>query len=360
MAKTVTDPDPEKFANSFISGTDGETPPGGTPLGETPPKETPPGETPPGETPPVETPPSVELDGYWKQVSEQYKDVDGFTLPEEITTGKDKDGKEITPARSYELLQETIGSQTNPLDSVTDPFMRNYIEASSKEGFNRKEFFDSEMRVSNLESLPAADFLKEVYKQQSENDKLEWTPEMIEEHVKKMNPIEQQEKASQFKAKIRERHAAEINATTAKNEQELETVHLPKIQEENKKEVDLFIKQIENKKTVGGFRFDDEAHKTLLTELPVFLEKKIVEINGRKEIISPAEQVLEGIMASPENSLNFATYLYLYSKGKLDGYSSDLLEGNKGKIIKTLDREPEVQSGTSAVTEFEDKSFRKG
>jgi len=344
---------PEEFAKDFLSGQ--ETSPEDIETGN-PPGEVVEGETPTGD-PPTTDP--VEYDDYWSQVREEYKDAE---IPQEISTGKDSSGKELTPQLRYQKFKEFILSQEKDSSSVSDdPFIQAYHEASKQAGFDRNTFFKEQAKMQDFTSLPDKDFLVEVYKQQRDRSKKEWKDEDIEKHIDSLNPIQQSQEADQYRNAMYNARLEEIRNTNARYTERLEKEDLPKITDSQKKLNDLFVEKYKNAKAIGGFTFEDQEREEFIKDIPSFTEKKIVKYdNGNVEILSQADQTLINLLASPESSMELLPYLYLVSKGKIKGFSSNLAEKAKDKAIEILDREPERQTGRASSEKFDENSFIQG
>jgi len=341
---------PEEFAKQFISGQG--------PVEEPPQDPQPP--TPPGEPQPVDE----NLDPYWKPFYENFKDREGFAIPEEIKTGKDKDGNDIPPEVKAKILFETVtkfSQPADPIEGIEDPFVKNYIQASKKEGFNRDEFIKSEMAMAQLINAPADKFLTEVYKQESKAKNFGWTDDDIKKHIDSMTPIARQREADAIRANLREQQLQAAYSLADQRSRELESKILPKVNEEQIVLNNKFISEIKTSQSIGGFRFEEAERDQFISEIPEFTKKKIVKYNdGSSDLMSDAEIVLEELLGNPESSMQLLPYLWLVKQGKIKGYSSDLVEKEKKKVIERLNREPERQRGIVADDTFDSGDFIRG
>jgi len=287
----------------------------------------------------------VDLDPYWKGLAETYKGEDGkYELPKEILTGKKESGEDLTEAERYKMLQDHIIANNPPV--IRDPFIVEYLEESQKKDFDRSKFLQTKQKESNVMNLPAKDFLKEVYKSHAQANKLEWSDDMVQSKLDKMDDIDAEFEANKFKSNMQN---VQSNREYNINEQNKVRMNadLETAQAETEVLLNTYIDENKEKTNIGGFEFGESDRQEYIEFLPEFTKKEVLEVDGRPYIASKADVVLNEIFQNPKQSLNILSYLYLVHKGKIDGFNADALEAKKEDLERKLkgDRKDNIQPG---------------
>ena len=129
-------------------------------------------------------------------------------------------------------------------------------------------------------------------------------------------------------------------------EQKLEKEDLPELKQHAETLLNEYLSEKKGLKTIDGFRFEDAEREEFFKSLPSFTEKKMVTIeDGRKVIASEADMLFNKIMSDPKNSNAILPWLWLIKQGKLEGFSSDLIEAVKDKALEQLSSEPDTSGG---------------
>lgn len=289
------------------------------------------------------------LDPYW---SEFRKGYEGIELPKELSENKD-----LTEPEKAAMLIKLIKEQTSEVES-DDPFVKNYLDAKSKEGFNHQEWMKANAQTASIIDMKDDTLLKAIYTKRNKDQKLDWTEQQIDDHISKMNPIDRNEKANNFRAMIAEEQGRYAEKAIQANLEEMEK-QLPGVQKGSSELITAFVDKIKPQKTIGGFRFEDADRVAFIEGLPKFTEKKIVEYQGEKQILSQADIVLSDILSDPEATLLMLPYLHLVKNGKIEGFSTKIVNAVKKKTIDTLDRSTERQKGQIVDTDFDAEEFKK-
>lgn len=291
------------------------------------------------------------IDAYWDTVKEEFNDIE---IPDEVKT------KDVDPKVRAKALVDLLKGKISKPQQTDDPLINEYLEAKSKEGFKAEDFFQRKFFRQNLQNVPDDQLLISMYKRKSDSKNLGWTDEQIEAHVSAMSPIQRNEKAEEIRQAITQ-HEEKAYETHRQQEIEKMKKELPELQKAVKAQVDEFINEIKGQSTIGGFKFDEAERAEFIDKLPAFTEKKLVTLpNGEQEALSEADMLLTEILSDPKASMRMLAYLYLVKNGKMEGYSTKIVEVTKQKMTDKLDRSPEKQVGSPRTKEFNRDDFMDG
>jgi hypothetical protein len=280
---------------------------------------------------------------YWEHLSEELSTPENkFEIPEEVKTGKNKEGKELTKKEQYNILVKTIQEHT---DTGDDDFTIEYKKNKVLPEFNRDSWLEQQAKKTSILNKSSRDFLFESYKNYAKENKLEdkWTDEAINAHFDKMDPIELEKEGMKAKNVYTEFINKETSAQREKAIKQY-TDNFNKNEQKNIEAVTTYLKSIENKNNLAGIPFDEVTKKEFANDLP----------NLIKRDIKTGTNKLEEILQSDEFFLELSPIIWLAYKGKLKDISADIINSTKEKIIDKLSTEPHVSSSSKNTVETVD------
>lgn len=258
-----------------------------------------------------------------------------FALPEELTIGKTKDGKELTQQERFDKALEIIYQNTkydggNQLpEDINDPFILKYL-ADKK---NTKDFdFNTWIKgYSDKRSILNVQDNKEFYSKYLKSKN--YSDEAISNHLEKINEIDLDEKANAIRANLKSQFDKE-DADLKNSVQFQQPVDINAI----KQTVSTQVKSVLDK--AANFTSDDFGglpySKTDYEEFKPKFEE-LMTINEKTGLTKADEYFL-----SDNNILYKALYLLsLTDSDKMKNYVSSIKEENKQAVLKKLRLKPD-------------------
>ena len=272
------------------------------------------------------------------------------TKPETILKGVNAKGEKLTPREKVETLRDVLFDNTIlGKTEEDDAFVRNYLVASSKEGFDRKQWLQSLTQQQSIMDLPADRFMFEVYRQEmgkSEQNPDGLTDEELQSYISKKDPVELKIESTKRKAAYRQ-YEEQREAHEQKVQEERFVQSYSQAEKENSEYIDNYLEKTKGFNNIDGIELGEADMQQFRKDLPDFFKRKIVEIDGRKVAYSEAEQLLSEITTNPEKSVALLPLLWMIKNNKLKGYSSMLKEQVKRNIESKFDKYMEQDKGQS-------------
>ena len=307
----------------------------------------------------------------WDILKKNLSDDDNkWDLPEEIKTGKKKDGSVLTAEEEFDLLKDTFIDNTDFTDG--DPFISEYIEAKEK-GLSADEFLKT--KVSSFidnSKLSTRDKAIQSYKNYRDDNKDSlkdsegnwidgWSDDDINDEVDDLKPIQLKKVADEYDNNVKEREQKKIRQDIENYNKNTEKIYY-KLEKENEQLIDRYLKNIEGKNTISGIEFGEAEMAQYRKELPTFMKRQLKtdEKTGLKFYISPAEELLRDVLSKTEDTFELLPYLFMVKNKTLKGYTTRIKERIKESLEKTLDDVPTQVTGTARVGGFNAKRFREG
>ena len=316
---------------------------------------------------PVEEPivKSDTIDPYWNTIKERASQAGvDYNIPDEILTGKTKDGKELSQQEKFDrLVNESLKMSQLDATPEDDNFIKTYIDKSFDENFNRKEFLENQVKSKSVLEMSDGDILhwdmKKEFGKRGEDDKDGLSDEEIQNEINGMSAITKRREANKIRNKLNEEQTTQkqnaIENYNKQVEQEFKSI-IPKHEEY----INNYLTSIEGKKNLGGFELSEAEISQYKKDLPELLKGEIVEAEGGvKKIANKGRKLLDELLSTEKGLEQLYPILWMISNNKLQGYSSSLKEQVKEKVEKTLDTEPIIHSGTGGPVDFDSESFRK-
>lgn len=303
----------------------------------------------------------------WDVLKAELSDEENpYELPEEIVTGKNKDGKVLTVKDQFDKLREIITENTDFTDG--DTFLAEYLEAKGK-GKTADDFLKSKTVALDYANMTveqkALESLKDIrdskatkYKDKDGKWKEGWTDDDLQAEVENMKPIELEREADKYDANITVRQKQAYAKQIADYNKNFDA-SFTKVEKENIQNIGNYLKNIEGKNTIAGIEFSEAEMTEYRKELPSFIKRTVkVDESGVKRASSPADELLTSVLAKPEDTFELLPYLWMLHKKKLKGYSARLKEKVKETLDKTLDSQPDSFIGNVKVIGKNSQKFR--
>lgn len=272
-----------------------------------------------------------------------------YVLPEFLKTGEVNGIKltddQITAALAKELEKTKID----------DPFLKEYTEAASQQGFNRDEWLKNKLDEQKFLDLKGDDFLRSYYKTVYKDEE-GVTDEDIEAELANMTKLSKIQLEKDVKQAFKEQGPRGGSDQIA---EPVITDEIVQIQKQIDVGVSVYANTIREKNVIGGFEFAEADRTQFIQELPDFTRKTIREANGRKFVASDADQILTEILINPKAVMDILPYLWLKKHNKLEGFFSSAVERKKEELEKKLATDPKIQRGVTADQGFDKNKFKE-
>jgi hypothetical protein len=307
----------------------------------------------------------------WDVLKKNLSDEENkWDFPEEIKTGKKKDGTALTAEEEFELIKDTVIDNTDFTNG--DTFLEEYLESKEK-GLSTDDFLKTKVKsFVDHSSMTSRDKAVQSYKDYRDDNAKSlkdkdgnwidgWSDDDIEVEVDDLRPIQLKKISDEYDSNITVREQKKIkqdidnyNTKTEKTYQVLE--------KENEQLVGKYLKNIEGKNTIAGIEFSEAEMAQYRRELPTFMKRelKVDEKTGLKYYISPAEELLRDVLSKTEDTFELLPYLFMVKNKNLKGYTTKIKERVKENLEKTLDDNLDINKGTARVGGFNAKRFREG
>lgn len=303
---------------------------------------------------------------FFDNFTNNFKSIYGnVELPKEVIEGKNAEGKELTDQERMQLAYKTVAEkrQIHP-DPSHDAFMREYLNESTKENFDRGAFLKrhtetQDVRGKSNKELILWDYNKRLAKSESNPNGL--TEDEISTEVEKLSVLDQADKADSIRSRLNQMEQRNIENFNSNIRANLEKA-VPVMNEIITTTTTEYINNLKasGSRVVDGIELSEADFNDYIGTLPQMLKREVKQSpDGSYFVASEAEMLLSELISDKEKSFAFLPYLYLIKTGKLQGFSSSLKESVKKKITSTLDsnQQRNDQAGTGG---FNADSFKKG
>ena len=310
-------------------------------------------------------------------VSELSEEDSPFELPEELKTGKNKEGKVLTAKEKFDILKDIIIDNTDFTggneyvenlikNKEQDTFLNDYLDYRSK-GKSHVDYIKQKAQELDLTKMSnkekAIQYLKEYREENYKPDKEGkwedgWNDEEIEESVDEKSKIDVDIMAKNYDSTLNARRIANQKREIEKANKEFDS-WFEKEEKENTSYVNNFIKRLDGKNTIAGLEYGEADIAQFKKELPEFV-KNDVKINpktGLKYYNSKLKEAVDEIMAKPEDSLELISWLWLYKNNKVKGYTNRVKETVKKNVDDSLDNTVKTNTGNPGIGSLDPEGY---
>lgn len=277
-------------------------------------------------------------------LNEGIEGEDGHILFDETAfTGKKEDGTDFTLEEKKGAIISAILDKTMlGANQDTDKFIRDLIYASYEDGFDINSYMN---KGGDSNDMTADEMLQAIYtKKYGTGTEANLTDEEVEEKLQSLSSADKKLLLAEFKQQQRQVETEEQKKAAAAQEKAF-LDKAEKYNSDTETALQLFVEQSKGKDIFGGFKFGQADKEEYLKEVSDFMKRKVISLeNGDKRAISPAETVLQDMLVDPKSILELIPFLWMKSKGKLDGYSTMLTEQVKWDMLDRLDENARGES----------------
>lgn len=230
-----------------------------------------------------------------------------------------------------------------------DPFIKNYIEAKSKDGFDVNSYIESLSAQKGIDEMDNETFLRERLKTSGN-----YSEEDINDFISKKTKIEIDNIANGEK----QRYKQEI----AQKQENIYHQNLAKINEDieaQNKNVDLAVTKYVNEKIKAGkfpLKFSDEILKEVEDGIKDSLMYELVKMPDGTVM---ATQKLFNDLRNNDILEQVAPFIALAKKGKLGDYLTNYMSSIKDKEFNKIKEQPGIGTGSSESSFNADSFFNQ-
>ena len=263
---------------------------------------------------------------------------DKIKFDDYIFTGKKEDGSEVPISERKGMLIKTI------LDNVTlgpnkevDGYIREILKKSIEPDFDINKYKEgSQQQVMDVSDVDKT--VEYVFTQKyGKGTDADLSEEEIMDKVSQLSSADKKMIYADFKQSLQKVQNERQQKIIEQQETEFKQ-RLEKYNEDTKTSIDLFVEKSKAKDIYGGFKFGQSDKEEYINELPTFMKRELEQNENKDYIaISQAEKELQKIIKNPDSFMDLIPFLWLKSKGKLDGYSTMLSEQVKWEMLDRLD-----------------------
>ena len=268
--------------------------------------------------------PKYEVPAYWNELSQALSNEDNvYELPDVIKTGKSGDGKDLSPAESFQLLAKEIQANTR-IPELEDPFIKDAVLDMRKYGENldRNKFIERYAQQQQISSMSDEDyFFDQMKKENGESEKNPegWTDEEIRNDIATRGRIELSRERKALEAENVARYQQQVDAREAQilEKRKEEMILRQNADDARLLEVEKFFKENRN---INGIEVGESDMTDAIEE---FRALNQFDENGEKPIFKLFEK---------DNDL-FKAFFLVRSKGTL---VKDIIAGMKTDLAKNI------------------------
>lgn len=266
------------------------------------------------------------------------KEEEKMKFDDVIFSGKKEDGTEVPISERKGMLIKTILDNTllGPNKEV-DSYIRDILKKSSEPDFDINKYKEgSQQNVVDLSDVDTV--VKQVFTQKyGTGTDADLSEEEIMDKVSQLSSADKKMIYADFKQSLQKVQSERQQKIIEQQETEFKQ-RLEKYNEDTKTSIDLFVEKSKAKDIYGGFKFGQSDKEEYINELPTFMKRELEQNENKDYIaISQAEKELQKIIKNPNSFMDLIPFLWLKSKGKLDGYSTMLSEQVKWEMLDRLD-----------------------
>lgn len=269
-----------------------------------------------------------------------------------IFSGKKEDGTEVPISERKGMLIKTILDNTllGPNKEV-DGYIRDILKKSSEPDFDINKYKEgSQQNVVDLSDVDTV--VKQVFTQKyGAGTDADLTEEEITEKVSELSTADKKMIYADFKQAIQKAQSQREIEAREIQEKEFKQ-RLEKYNKDTETSINLFVEKSKVKDIYGGFKFGQSEKDEYINELPTFMKRQLEQNENKDYIaISQAEKELQKMIKDPESFMDLIPFLWLKSKGKLEGYSTMLSEQVKWDMLERLDNHSQQYSQSNGNKE---------
>ena len=263
-----------------------------------------------------------------------YKEFIGEDIPDDFFNGDD--GKVLSKTAAIKKLNSVVSYVAEKNAISDDPFISNYVNAKSKEGFNKDDYIKSITSMEGLKNLSSKDFLRKYYKEkgQSESD--------VEEFIKSHTKIGLDELAAKGRLEIEETQSLQLeksfNESFNSKKQELEV---------SNQSTEVAIDDQVNNVLLAGkhpLKFAESEIK-VVSETMKDLTKRVL-VKGESGVVETSK--LFQFLSDDSKLLKVLPYIALEELGMLDQHSRETLNRVKDNEFDKIEGSNSFGSGGSS------------
>lgn len=273
-----------------------------------------------------------------------------------IFSGKNTEGNELPLDERKDMFIKTILDNTllGPTAEV-DSYIREVLKAAQEPNFDINTYRNNQKDIIDMPDMDTV--VIDVFKQRyGVGTDANLSEDEIEDKVSELSVADKKMIYADFKQALLQ---VQKNKEVEDKRQQEDMFHsrLKKYNEDTKSSIDLLVEQSKVKDIFGGFKFGQADKEEYINALPDFMKREIEQNENKDYIaISKAEKELQKLLKDPASFLDLLPFLWLKSKGKLDGYSTMLSEKVKWDMIERLDNYSQTygQSGEGKEHSIDD------
>jgi len=273
----------------------------------------------------------VVLDDYTKEFVAMQGE--GYELPEEIKTGKDKEGNDISVKDRLAFMTKEITKSNEP----TDPFVKAFLNAKTA-GTEQELLQGITKAYSNLE-LDDKTFYKNSL--MNTKGKSEERPNGIEEaeidkHIESLDAISLKDKTD-ARREIYKKNLDDYFNQENERSANAKEMNIEKINSETQKFIEPYL-AIVKENGLGDIPFSEELTEAYLNDVSTMTVKDKTYQND-----------IEKFLSQDKNMVKMLPYIWLVMKGKEQSLFSNVKETSKQNAIDKLYPEGELGGGAAAT-----------
>lgn len=250
----------------------------------------------------------------------------------EVEIPDDFKGTEVPADKVYNFINETLQNQ----QQSSDPIISQWNKAKA-DGLDANQFIQQKVEQQQLLGLESKEFMTRLYR--ARNGKTEqnpsgYTDEAIQEHLNKMSPIELDEQATSYKAKLSETFN---KATPQSQSPEVISQQVETSNKEAEKIATKLFTDMSQRSEIGGMphtQADIDDFKPVFTDM----------------VMKNPETGKTRVQELLSNDKTLYDVLYAYHKmngGGLKTYLSQFKESYKAEILEKTGLRPNTTAGNT-------------
>jgi len=282
------------------------------------------------------------IDDYWnvfksKIQSENYE----WDYPEEIKTGKNKEGNPLTADEKFDILLQTIYNHTKVNEDDNngdDEFIKEYKSQKTKEGFDFEKFIESKKSQDNILKLEGKEFLVNYYSNiKNEDGTSKYSKDDIEDYISKLNKIQLEKEVEQLKGNYIKTKQENITRQEEENKQKVKQ-QFEKWENDRKTKVNKITKMVSNLDKIGEIPFSESDKQ----EFNAIFDK-FTQYNDKT-----GNTYLSDYLQSDETRLYKMLYLaHKIDSGEMSKHFSNIGIKIKEDILDKLGIKPNIQQNSN-------------
>ncbi len=283
-----------------------------------------------------------QVDDYWNVFKSKIQsDNNEWDYPEEIKTGKNKEGNPLTADEKFDLLLQTIYKYTKVNEDDTnsdDDFIKEYKEQKTKEGFDFEKFIDSKKTQDNILKLEGKDFLVNYYSNiKNEDGTSKYSKDDLEDYISKLNKIQLEKEVEQLKSNYVKTKQENIIKQEQEKQQKIKQ-QFDNWENDRKTKVNKICKMVSSLDKIGEIPFSESDKQ----EFNAIFDK-LTQYNDKT-----GNTYLSDYLQSDETRLYKMLYLaHKIDSGEMSKHFSNIGIKIKEDILDKLGIKPNIQQNSN-------------